>query len=326
MTYKILAQLPVPTPIASTPPVLPPPKPESSDSFSITWPVVAAVTIFGAGFFLKRWVEKPSPYGPVDLVGQQIQAMAVYGTMECERAVKAFKKVPSMRALPALLAVLEHGNTGEQWLAGKALQKLGEPAIPHLIPLVGNVDFGPDSRVVQALRGMGEAAETALLEVLQTSSSSHVRNQAIYGLEGFPLSEAMKSALLTALNDMEVFVREHATRVLVSKRVPEVVPHLIAVVSGYYSRNTPSTGRVDSAFILIDEAERLIQLGELAAPEVVKLLDGTECQRLVAGIVIERMGPAAYPALQAAGYELRREFVPVRIQELLPGGMLTRHR
>jgi HEAT repeat protein len=135
-------------------------------------------------------------------------------------------------ALNAALACLFHGERTDALAAvGPYLQELGEPFFRHAAWELGREeDRRRRDLIVRALRGGGEQAELAILQVLRPSMPwFHSRNllQVLSSLG----SSRSTPKLLPFLNHDDPRVRITALRALRKCAGKEAVPHLIACLS-----------------------------------------------------------------------------------------------
>jgi hypothetical protein len=117
----------------------------------------------------------------------------------------------------ALVEDLKGPDREKSGRANLALIRVGEPAVPALLELVGTGDPRLRHLALSTLWGMGERAKTAvpfLADVL-SDPDPEIRNGAAMALENMgPAAEAAVPALIKALGDADNRVRQTAVKAL----------------------------------------------------------------------------------------------------------------
>jgi len=143
-------------------------------------------------------------------------------------AAAALGKLGSPRAVPVLIAAFKDRDDYIRWAAGDALARIGKPAVEPLITALR--DPLPTARD-QAIRALGQIGAVAIPPLVQALRSPLrlVRETAATALGGIAAEESV-TALLRALEDRELGVRDHATQALI-KVGKLAVPGLLHVLS-----------------------------------------------------------------------------------------------
>jgi HEAT repeat protein len=134
--------------------------------------------------------------------------------------------------IAALVANLKSADPGVSGQANLALIRIGEPAVPALVELLGSEDERLRARAASALWGMGSKGKGAVpaLALALGDANFEVRVASAMALEsmGPDTTEAMP-ALIRALTDREGRVRQWAAKALgkIGPAAKEALPALV---------------------------------------------------------------------------------------------------
>ncbi|MEH2060948.1 MAG: HEAT repeat domain-containing protein [Nostoc sp.] len=116
----------------------------------------------------------------------QILIRAVQEADSSERLVDAVQELAAARieeSVPTLIAALGYNNPGAAVAAVDGLIAIGEAAVPPLLQLIDDYNYGARAWAIRALAGIGDIrALDTLLEAAKTDFSLSVRRAAARGL------------------------------------------------------------------------------------------------------------------------------------------------
>ncbi|MBD2529148.1 HEAT repeat domain-containing protein [Nostoc flagelliforme FACHB-838] len=116
----------------------------------------------------------------------QILIRAVEEADSSERLLDAVQQLAAAgieESVPTLIAALGYNNPGAAVAAVDGLIAIGEPAVPPLLELIDNYNYGARAWAIRALAGIGDVrALDTLFEAAKTDFSLSVRRAAARGL------------------------------------------------------------------------------------------------------------------------------------------------
>jgi phycocyanobilin lyase subunit beta len=116
----------------------------------------------------------------------QILIRAVEEADSSERLLDAVQELAAAaieESIPTLIAALGYNNPGAAVAAVDGLIAIGEPAVPPLLQLIDDYNYGARAWAIRALAGIGDVrALDTLLDAAKTDFSLSVRRAAARGL------------------------------------------------------------------------------------------------------------------------------------------------
>lgn len=195
-----------------------------------------------------------------------------------ENAVEVLGRIRAHEAVPTLVELVRSGDDRLQRKAIDALVSIGSPAVPALLPLLGEEGDG-HAGAMDALAGIGDAARGPLLEVLDDEN---------------PRTRMSAALVLERTGWMPIRVEERARYLIAMQRWPDVADLGAVAVDLLVARLGDRDPGVQAG-----AAASLALIGDPAVPPLVSLL-GEENLRGPAGAILVEIGDAAVEPLVSA--------------------------